>query len=136
MVGRLTSVAVASGVEIAVDLRECNVRCDEALLEQAIYNLVDNAVRYGNGRVEITAGCDSEKAAITVSDDGEGILVDQRERVFERFYRVDASRSRSTGGTGLGLAIVKHAAEAMGARVFVGESNMDGAAFTLELPAR
>ena len=105
-------------------------------LEQAVYNLVDNAVRYGDGRVEVTVGRDGEKVAIAVSDDGEGIPVDQRERVFERFYRVDASRSRSTGGTGLGLAIVKHAADAMGGRVFVGESDMGGAAFTLELPVQ
>jgi two-component system phosphate regulon sensor histidine kinase PhoR len=136
VVGRLSSVAAASGVEIAVDLRECSVCCEEALLEQAVYNLVDNAVRYGDGRVEVTVGRDGEKVAIAVSDDGEGIPVDQRERVFERFYRVDASRSRSTGGTGLGLAIVKHAADAMGGRVFVGESDMGGAAFTLELPAQ
>ena len=136
VVGRLSSVAAASGVEIAVDLRECSVCCEEALLEQAVYNLVDNAVRYGDGRVEVTVGRDGEKVAIAVSDDGEGIPVDQRERVFERFYRVDASRSRSTGGTGLGLAIVKHAADAMGGRVFVGESDMGGAAFTLELPVQ
>ena len=136
VVGRLSSVADASGVEIAVDSSECSARCDEALLEQAVYNLVDNAVRYGNGRVEITARSDGEKVAITVSDDGEGILIDQRERVFERFYRVDASRSRSTGGTGLGLAIVKHAADAMGGCVFVGDSEMGGASFVLELPAQ
>ena len=69
-----------------------------------------------------------------VSDDGAGIPPEARERVFERFYRVDTSRSRDMGGTGLGLAIVKHAAESMNGVVSVGKSALGGARFEVSLP--
>lgn len=73
-------------------------------------------------------------AMLEVSDEGPGIPVELRERVFERFFRVDASRSRETGGTGLGLAIVKHAAMLMGGSVQVGEASGGGALMIVELP--
>ena len=77
---------------------------------------------------------DAGSALISVEDEGPGIPEELRERVFERFFRIDASRSRDTGGTGLGLAIVKHVAESQGGSVTVGKSHLGGAAFTVRLP--
>jgi len=81
-------------------------------LEEMIYNLCDNAIRYNKpgGVVKVKVGGADEKIELVVSDNGIGIPLEHQERIFERFYRVDKSRSKATGGTGLGLAIVKHAA--------------------------
>ena len=80
------------------------------MLEELIYNLCDNGIRYNNkgGIVNVTVKPEGEKVILTVADTGIGISKEHQERIFERFYRVDKSRSKSTGGTGLGLAIVKH----------------------------
>lgn len=109
----------------------------EALAEQLVYNLVDNASRHGRpgGTIEIALERDGANWRLTVSDDGPGIPVEHWDRVFERFYRVDASRSRDTGGTGLGLAIVKHAAESMGGSVAVVQPRLGGATVEVILPA-
>ena len=76
-------------------------------------NLCENAVKYNNdgGRVEVKLTKEQSKMVIAVIDDGIGIAIEDQKRVFERFYRVDKSRSRETGGTGLGLSIVKHIVE-------------------------
>lgn len=83
---------------------------NKTLLEELIYNLGSNAIRYNQkgGRVDITVGMENEHPILIVKDNGIGIPKEHQERIFERFYRVDKSRSKSTGGTGLGLAIVKH----------------------------
>ena len=109
----------------------------EALAEQLVYNLVDNAARHGqpDGAIEIALELDDASWKLTVSDDGPGIPSEHWDRVFERFYRVDSSRSRDTGGTGLGLAIVKHAAESMGGSVAVVEPKLGGATVEVVLPA-
>ncbi len=88
----------------------CMVRSEKQMLEELVYNLCDNAIRYNNkgGRVMVTVEPIEGKAVLTVADTGIGIPKEHQERIFERFYRVDKSRSKSTGGTGLGLAIVKH----------------------------
>ena len=80
------------------------------LVDELLYNLCSNAIRYNKkgGKVIITTRMEKDKPMLSVKDTGIGIPKDQQERVFERFYRVDKSRSKSTGGTGLGLAIVKH----------------------------
>ena len=80
------------------------------MLEELIYNLCDNAIRYNNkgGIVNVTVRPEGEKVILTVEDTGIGISKEHQERIFERYYRVDKGRSQSTGGTGLGLAIVKH----------------------------
>ena len=84
-----------------------------------IDNLVQNAIRYNkkNGSVMVTVTIDDRHPVLIVEDTGIGIPKDQQERVFERFYRVDKSRSRATGGTGLGLAIVKHIADIHSAEI-------------------
>lgn len=98
---------------------------------ELIYNLCDNAIRYNreNGTVTVTAGDEGEHTFVKVSDTGIGIPEKHQKRVFERFYRVDKSRSKETGGTGLGLAIVKHITERHGGIISL-ESNENGTTFT------
>ena len=89
------------------------VLSNKGMLIELIDNLVQNAIRYNvqNGMVEVCVDHNKNHAVLKVSDSGIGIPKDEQKRVFERFYRVDKSRSRETGGTGLGLAIVKHIVE-------------------------
>lgn len=94
---------------------DSQIKGNENLIFEMIYNLVDNAIRYTNenGKVVVTVA----KTSITVMDNGIGIPEECKNRVFERFFRVDKSHSRETGGTGLGLAIVKHVAEVHHAKI-------------------
>jgi two-component system, OmpR family, phosphate regulon sensor histidine kinase PhoR len=116
---------------------ELMVRADAGRLEQVLFNLLENAVKYGR-----TQGCVRIEAAktgngtveVAVCDDGPGIPPEARERVFERFYRVDRARSRDTGGTGLGLAIVKHIVQAHGGQVGVQSEPGQGARFFFTVP--
>ncbi|MFF5211628.1 sensor histidine kinase [Streptosporangium sp. NPDC000396] len=113
---------------------------DEELLVTALRNLIDNAVAYSpeHTRVVVSAraaGPHTESVEISVSDQGIGIPESAQERIFERFFRVDAARSRATGGTGLGLAIVKHVAAAHNGAVTVWSKEGSGSTFTLRLPA-
>ena len=107
-------------------------------LEQALVNLLDNAVKFnrpeGEARVHADIAKDG-KVVITVSDTGSGIPSSDLPRIFERFYRVDRARSRAVGGTGLGLSIVKHVVERMGGTVRVESSLGRGSTFTMVLPA-
>lgn len=109
---------------------------DPLLLESVLKNLLDNAVRYNRpgGEVLLRARGEGAFAEITVSDTGEGIPARHLPRIFERFYRVDAHRSREKGGTGLGLAIVKHAVQRMGGEVSVESTVGAGTTFTVRLP--
>lgn len=105
--------------------------------EQMIYNLVDNGIRYNKpgGRVSVATGEDDQgRPVISVSDTGIGIPLDQQDKVFERFYRVDASHSKSTGGTGLGLAIVKHAVQYQGGTIEIHSKPGEGTTFQLTFP--
>jgi two-component system sensor histidine kinase SenX3 len=111
----------------------------EDLLVTAVRNLLSNAVTYSEPgtRVTVRAGltADGEQVEIAVTDQGAGIPEADQGRIFERFYRVDAARSRSTGGTGLGLAIVKHICENAGGDVSVWSEPDRGSTFTIHLPA-
>jgi len=116
---------------------EVTVVTDRERLRRILENLVDNAVKYtpAGGSVVVTTAADPDGAArIEVKDDGPGIEAEHRERVFERFYRVDKARSRELGGTGLGLAIVKHLAESIGAQVTLQSEPGRGSTFTVRLP--
>ncbi len=115
-----------------------NACINAALLEQAVVNLVDNAVKYSpaNASVRLTARGDAEGVLIQVQDQGFGIAEEHLSRIFERFYRVDRARSRELGGTGLGLAIVKHIAQAHGGRADVESTVGEGSIFSIRLPAR
>lgn len=98
------------GIEIIYSGVPCVVYGSRDMLEELLYNLCDNAIRYNRegGKVQVFVAKMNGRIALTVKDTGIGIPKESRERVFERFYRVDKSRSKQTGGTGLGLAIVKH----------------------------
>ncbi len=91
----------------------CYIKGNAALLEELVYNLCDNAIRYNreNGSVTVRITQNDEYAFLYVKDTGIGIAEKYQDRIFERFFRVDKSRSKATGGTGLGLAIVKHIAQ-------------------------
>jgi two-component system phosphate regulon sensor histidine kinase PhoR len=111
------------------------VRADRRALEHVLTNLIDNAVKYcGPGtRVWLAVSVNPEAVTVSVSDDGPGIDERHLPRVFERFYRVDAGRSREVGGTGLGLSIVKHLVEAMGGSVAVESKLHAGTTFSFSL---
>ncbi|MFE3291769.1 ATP-binding protein [Rhodococcus sp. NPDC059234] len=112
----------------------CRVTGDRAALQRVVRNLVDNAARYARSTVTLDCrGVDGD-AVVTVSDDGPGIDPADRERVFERFVRLDPTRTRSSGGTGLGLAIVEQIVRSHHGTVTVGESADGGAVFTVTLP--
>lgn len=117
-----------------------DIETDARALEQILSNLLDNAVKYcpAGSRVTLEAtAADEDHVRITVADDGPGIDARHLPRLFERFYRVDAGRSRELGGTGLGLAIVKHLAETLlGGSVSVESRVGEGSTFVLLLPKR
>src|SRR3954447_22482529 len=109
---------------------------DQDLLVTALRNLIDNAIRYSpaNTRVGISVRSREGLVSISVTDQGDGLTPEDQERVFERFYRVDAARSRHTGGTGLGLSIVKHVVSNHGGEVTVWSQPGQGSTFTIRLP--
>lgn len=98
------------GIEISIQGDSCLISANKAMMEEVVMNLCDNAIRYNNkgGSVKVVVKTDDKHAILSIKDTGIGISQENQERIFERFYRVDKSRSKSTGGTGLGLAIVKH----------------------------
>jgi len=109
---------------------------DEAMLITAVHNLVHNAVQYSPtpSRVGIGVSESGDVIEIAVTDQGIGIPEDELDRVFERFFRVDQARSRTTGGTGLGLSIVKHVVQNHGGDVRVWSQPGRGSTFTIRLP--
>jgi signal transduction histidine kinase len=136
-VDRTRTAARAKGLDIAVGgERDLVVRGVEGQLSTAVTNLLANAVAYSEGesRIAVAARARSGFAEIAVTDSGIGIPRQDRQRVFERFYRVDQSRASSTGGTGLGLAIVKHVASNHGGSVSVWSEEGLGSTFTIRIP--
>jgi two-component system phosphate regulon sensor histidine kinase PhoR len=110
---------------------------DADRLQQVLFNLIENAIKYGRSEGCVTVGAGggpSDKLEIRVTDDGPGIPPDAIGRVFERFYRVDRARSRESGGTGLGLAIVKHIVQAHGGEVWAKSELQKGTTFYFTLP--
>lgn len=130
-------IADARQMHLHVDCDEnLRTRLDPDLMEQAIVNLVDNAVKYSDqpGTISIRAEVVEDHVLISVQDSGRGIEAHHIPRLFERFYRVDKSRSRSQGGTGLGLAIVKHIARFHDGQVTVMSKPDEGSQFTIQIP--
>lgn len=123
-------------LEIAIPPGLPAVRGDASLLREVLQNLLDNAVQYtpAGGRIHVSAAADAHEAVITVSDTGIGIPLADQERIFERFYRVDAARSREAGGTGLGLSIAKHIVESHGGRLWVESDVGRGSKFSFSIP--
>jgi signal transduction histidine kinase len=115
-------------------------RWDELRLRRVLDNLLDNAIKYspGGGEVVVRVACEVDKnstwAVLAVSDQGIGIQAPDLPRIFERFYRVDAGRSRAEGGTGLGLAIVRHLVDAHGGRIEAASTVGRGTTISVLLP--
>ena len=110
---------------------------DPATLRQALMNLVDNAIKYAprRGHIRVCVRQTATEGIIEVADDGPGIPKEHRERIFDRFYRVDKGRSRELGGAGLGLAITRWAVEANGGRIEVESEEGHGSIFRIVLTA-
>lgn len=115
---------------------DIDVPVNETLIEQAFQNICDNAVKYSpeNSIIEIKVTQDETFAYISFKDQGPGIEEEQKEKIFERFFRVDKARSRDMGGTGLGLAISRHIVRVHGGRILVESKPGKGAVFTVKLP--
>ncbi|CAM3803922.1 cell wall metabolism sensor histidine kinase WalK [Kibdelosporangium persicum] len=129
--------AAEAGVALTTEApQDLVVMADPLRLRQILDNLVANAVRYSpGGSVAISASRQGHEVAITVADTGMGIAAEDLPYVFDRFWRADKSRTRSTGGSGLGLAIVRKLAEAQGGSVDVASTLGEGTTFTLRLPS-
>ena len=129
--------AVDKKIRIELSCAEHMVaKMDTALVEQAVVNLLDNAIKYSNPESVVRVGATQKKGETTISvrDQGPGIRKEHIPRLFERFYRVDRARSRREGGTGLGLAIVKHITQAHGGRLTVESEPGKGSTFSIHLP--
>jgi two-component system phosphate regulon sensor histidine kinase PhoR len=125
-------------VDLSIGEGADQLTADPGKLHDVVRNLIANASAYAPEGTVITIGVERLDAGsrIVVADEGPGIPDEEVRRIFERFYRVDRSRTRDPGGTGLGLAIVKHLVELHGGSVRVDNRSTGGAAFTIELPGR
>jgi two-component system phosphate regulon sensor histidine kinase PhoR len=131
--------AAASGIAIELECPpDLSARMNPRLLEQAVANLIDNAIKYSEPEtaVNVEAHTEGDDVVIHVRDHGRGIAREHLPRLFERFYRVDKARSRTLGGTGLGLAIVKHIAMAHGGFASVTSAPGKGSDFIIKFPAK
>lgn len=144
VVDDLESVAQNNMVNMQIDVQpkvqseaqNFIVKGNTNLLYRALYNLVENAIRYNNeeGSVNITLETRGQEGVIIIADTGVGIAPEQRELVFEPFYRVNKSRSREFGGAGIGLSLVKTILKRHGAFITVSENNPQGSVFTIRIP--
>jgi two-component system phosphate regulon sensor histidine kinase PhoR len=136
--GRLENIAQDKNITLKVkpdDLTEVWVKADPDRMEQVLLNLIENAVKYGNegGKVIVHFNEGKKYIEIAVRDNGPGIPHEHLNRIFERFYRVDKSRSKEIGGTGLGLAIVKHILNAHDSKIAVMSKSEKGTTFSFKL---
>ncbi len=131
--GEYLPMAAHRNIHLTCSGTPAGITADRGLIHEMIGNLLQNAIRYNkeNGKVEVHVTIEDRHPLITVADTGIGIPADQLDRVFERFYRVDKSRSRQTGGTGLGLAIVKHIAELHSAEITIQSTIGEGTVITV-----
>lgn len=129
-----TQKQIALDIDIPGDLPP--VRADASLLHEVLQNLLDNAIQYtpAGGKIQVRAAVNGRDTVVTVDDTGIGIPLAEQERIFERFYRVDAARSREAGGTGLGLSITRHIVEAHGGRIWVESEVGRGSRFSFSVP--
>ena len=135
-VERVAAAASASGHELMVTDCDASLTCDRRQMVSAVANLLDNAMKYSEPGQPISINARSADNWITfeVRDRGVGIPSRDLDRIFERFYRVDRARSRTTGGTGLGLAIVRNVAHSHHGDVTVESSEGEGSTFRLRIP--
>ena len=142
VVGRLNSFAETRGVSLSLTGESAVIKGTEALAEEAIFNLAENGIRYnqpgGNVSIDVRYEFDINDfrfVLVHVKDDGPGIPEGEQQKVFERFYRMEKSRSKETGGTGLGLAIAKHAAQHHRGTLTLESEVGAGTTFILRIPA-
>ena len=141
VVERVFDQLQAAAAQKSITLRnniasELTIQADAERLEQVLHNLIENAIKYGRsgGSIELAAVSLKNEVQVSVKDDGPGIPEEAKDRIFERFFRVDRARSRDAGGTGLGLAIVKHIVQSHGGRVWVDSVLEQGSTFHFTLP--
>ena len=131
-------IPTAEEKEVTLIQKGVSVSCTASrqLMQEIIYNLIENAIKYNKqgGSVTVTTGQDQDCAILRVKDTGIGIAKEDQPRVFERFYRVDKSRSRESGGTGLGLSIVKHAVQYLNGRIEMNSEQGKGTEITIRIP--
>jgi signal transduction histidine kinase len=134
----LEPLAAERHVELTVNIGELPpMQLDPVRMRQVLFNLLTNALRHtpGSGEIRVTGAQSPSGVTIVVEDTGEGLERDELEKLFNRFYRVDKSRSRDTGGTGLGLSIAKAIVEAHGGSITAYSAGKhQGSCFTIELP--
>ena len=136
---KLTPIAAAKKINIFTDFGEDAlppIMLDYDKITEAVYNIADNSINYSppGSYVRISVTADSQNAVINIEDNGPGIPEEERDRIFERFYRLDDSRARDTGGTGLGLAIAKEAVQMHGGTIEVKNAVSGGSVFIITLP--
>ncbi|HMO53041.1 MAG TPA: HAMP domain-containing sensor histidine kinase [Tepidiformaceae bacterium] len=131
------ALAEVLGVTLTCTAKPVRVRGDRARLRQLVVILVDNSLKYADqgGAVEVHCRSDGARAELSVTDNGPGITEEDQKRIFERFYRADAERTRAKGGTGLGLAIARWITEAHGGRISVDSQPGHGTTFRVRLPS-
>jgi heavy metal sensor kinase len=137
IVRALRPLAERGSVSVGVEGEPALVVGEPGRLQHALRNLVENAIKFNRpgGAVRVRTWTSAESAGVTVEDDGPGVPEELRERIFDRFFRVESSRSRQTGGGGLGLAIVREIARAHGGEVRVLSPLPRGGAFEMSFPA-
>jgi two-component system phosphate regulon sensor histidine kinase PhoR len=132
----LGSKAEGYNVKLILNADDVMMKANSNYINELLYNIIDNGIKYNidGGSVNIRIYEEDESAKIVVSDTGVGIPLEHRDRIFERFYRVDKSRSKETGGTGLGLSIVKHIAELYDGTIDIKSSKNKGTEITIKFP--
>ena len=133
---RLQPLAQQKQIALRSTVQPVTVIGIRQVLQELIYNLCENAIKYNKpqGTVQITLAAEANQAVLTVADTGIGIPAEEQSRVFERFYRVDKSHSRTIGGTGLGLSIVKHGVQLHGGEIHLESQVGQGTTITVRLP--
>jgi two-component system sensor kinase ParS len=132
VVGSVALEAEAAGVQLLiVECQVDEVRIEPRFMARAVINLLRNAIRYADGRVEVSLVRSGDHYEVRVNDDGPGVPMHGREKIFEPFSRLDASRDRRTGGFGLGLALVRRVSQSHGGQVEVADSPWGGASFRM-----
>ena len=136
MVNVQVNTQIDAHSDMQSEAQNLTVKGNANLLYRAIYNLVENAIRYNHkeGSVNIALETEGQECLVTIADTGVGIAPEQRELVFEPFYRVNKSRSREFGGAGIGLSLVKTILKQHGASITVSENTPQGSVFTIRIP--
>lgn len=138
ILGELKHAAAEKNLAVVAQLGETSIYGAPFLLNRLFTNLVDNAIKYSRagGSINITATENADSVTVAVADSGAGIPLDEREKIFEPFYRIDKSRSRSIGGAGLGLAICKMAAEKHNATISIADNPNGGSIISVLFPKK